>query len=74
MEAGRAAGAVAAAVADGADRGTAYDVDLPGGESWRESAAYAPGERTVDSATVARTSRTMSRASTPGSHSTTCQS
>ena len=24
-----------------------FDVDLPGGESWRESAAYAPGERAV---------------------------
>ena len=24
-----------------------FDVDLPTGESWRESAAYAPGERTV---------------------------
>jgi predicted amidohydrolase len=24
-----------------------YDVDLPTGESWRESAAYAPGERVV---------------------------
>jgi deaminated glutathione amidase len=24
-----------------------YDVDLPSGESWRESSAYAPGERTV---------------------------
>jgi predicted amidohydrolase len=24
-----------------------FDVDLPGGESWRESAAYAPGKRVV---------------------------
>jgi len=24
-----------------------FDVDLPTGESWRESAAYAPGERTI---------------------------
>lgn len=24
-----------------------FDVDLPGGQSWRESAAYAPGERVV---------------------------
>ena len=24
-----------------------FDVDLPSGESWRESAAYAPGERAV---------------------------
>ncbi|RDE05279.1 carbon-nitrogen hydrolase family protein [Sphingomonas aracearum] len=24
-----------------------FDMDLPGGESWRESAAYAPGEATV---------------------------
>lgn len=24
-----------------------FDIDLPTGESWRESAAYAPGERTV---------------------------
>jgi predicted amidohydrolase len=24
-----------------------FDVDLPGGESWRESASYAPGDRTV---------------------------
>jgi predicted amidohydrolase len=28
-----------------------FDVDLPTGESWRESAAYAPGERTVLAAT-----------------------
>ncbi len=30
-----------------------FDVDLPSGESWRESAAYAPGERTVVVATPA---------------------
>lgn len=28
-----------------------FDVDLPTGESWRESAAYAPGERSVVAAT-----------------------
>ena len=28
-----------------------FDVDLPTGESWRESSAYAPGERTVLAAT-----------------------
>ena len=28
-----------------------FDVDLPSGESWRESAAYAPGERSVIAAT-----------------------
>lgn len=28
-----------------------FDVDLPTGESWRESAAYAPGERSVIAAT-----------------------
>ncbi|ATE65077.1 carbon-nitrogen hydrolase family protein [Rhizorhabdus dicambivorans] len=28
-----------------------FDVDLPTGESWRESAAYAPGERVVIAAT-----------------------
>jgi len=30
-----------------------FDVDLPGGESWRESAAYAPGERAVIAETPA---------------------
>ncbi len=30
-----------------------FDVDLPTGESWRESAAYAPGERTMVAATPA---------------------
>jgi predicted amidohydrolase len=30
-----------------------FDVDLPTGESWRESAAYAPGERTVVAETPA---------------------
>ena len=30
-----------------------FDVDLPTGESWRESAAYAPGERAVVAASPA---------------------
>jgi predicted amidohydrolase len=32
-----------------------FDVDLPTGERWRESAVYAPGERTVAVATPAGT-------------------
>ena len=47
-----------------------FDVDLPTGESWRESAAYAPGDRSVVAPTGVVSAATPDETSTDGCHQT----